>query len=68
MITPGTLLLNKNDMTTWWLLVSYEVVEGNVRDVAWFNTKNYVILNRYTVKKASLTRAAFGNRYKIIEP
>ena len=68
MITPGTLLLNKGDRSNWYVLLSYEVVGDSVRDVVWFNIKNNVILNRYSIACSSLTQAALGNHYIIIEP
>lgn len=68
MITPGTLLINKDDPTTWWLLVSYNVVKDCVNSVAWFNVTDGHVVNLARTSASSLTRSALGQRYTIIEP
>jgi len=67
MITPGTLLLNKNDMTTWWLLVSYNVVEDCIYNVVWFNITNSEIISA-RIHVDSLKRTAMRELYMLIEP
>jgi hypothetical protein len=67
MITPGTLLLNKNDMITWWLLVGYSVVEDCICNVAWLNITNSEIINIRTHVDC-LNRAALCELYMFIEP
>lgn len=67
MITPGTLLLNKRDMTTWWLLVSYNVVEDCIYNVVWFNVTNSEIIS-VRIHVDSLKRTSMRELYMFIEP
>lgn len=65
MITPGTLLL-RNDTSTWWMLVSYNVVNDYVYNTVWLNVTHGIIVILARTSRNSLTRDKLSYHYAII--